>query len=221
VTGTVTIIPDYGHTVTLATVTGGTRLVCKEGMGVPGITASAASAVVSFTIDAPGYTCAVTSSNGTRLAVTAGGGVPGVAALATGATGELSLTPTWAKTIWVTDSGTHTTCVDIDIPGVYATSALGVVTLTCTTPGSPAGGYKAPTLIFQQGTSAADEVAWDDNTLDNLIQDGALTSSVAANSTTAGKIYEQYVDGYPYVYLGLKNNDSEVGTVTVGCSLLA
>jgi hypothetical protein len=188
--------------------------------GVPGLTAVAAANVVSFTRDTQADSVALTSSNGTRLAVAAAGGVPGVIAAATGATGELSITPTWTTVLTVTEAGDQLTVTDIDCPGILAEVAAAVITLS---PGTPAGtsGELASTIQFGQGTSDANEIAFASTTLASLIIYGDAVSSVAANSTTAGTIYEQWVDGYPYAYLGITNNDgAAAATIVVGASLL-
>ncbi len=66
----------------------------------------------------------------------------------------------------------------------------------------------APVLLFNQGTSATNEIAFATTTLAGLIKDGAATTGVADNSATAGAVYEQWVDGVPYAYIGLTNSDA-------------
>jgi hypothetical protein len=193
------------------------------GLG-PGYTATNAAGVVTIRTNGAAYPQPViTSSNGTRLAcVNIAGGVPGIAALATGATGELSVTPTWVKSVTIT-GGTHITATNIDCPGVYAAASSGVVTLTPGTPGSPSNGLKASVLQFAQGTSDAGEVAWSDNSVAVLIADDIITppvSGAASNSTTTGVLYEQYVDGYQHAYVGITNKSGAAAlTPIVGATL--
>ncbi len=49
----VTLIPDFGTVITMATGTGGVRVVCKPAYGVEGITAVNASGVISLTRHPP------------------------------------------------------------------------------------------------------------------------------------------------------------------------
>lgn len=65
----------------------------------------------------------------------------------------------------------------------------------------------APVLLFNQGTSASNEIAFATSILAGLEKDGAATTGVADNSATAGAVYEQWVDGAPYAYLGITNSD--------------
>ena len=54
-----------------------------------------------------------------------------------------------------------------------------------------------------------------------LASDGAALSGCGDNSTTAGRIWPQYIDGYPHAYLGIKNDDGAAAmTVVVGATLL-
>lgn len=145
------------------------------------------------------------------------GGVPGLVAVATGATGELGLTPSWVKSVTAT-GGTHITATSIDIPGIYASRSSAVITLSCTTPGSPSGGLQSYVIQFAQGTSDANEVAFASTTLASLIKDPNLSvSGAAANSTTAGSHYEHWVDGYDQVYCVYTNGSgSTAANVTIG-----
>ena len=152
------------------------------------------------------------------LVFTPSGGVPGVAAVETGATGELGITPVWTKVLTVTESGTKLTVVDIDCPGVYAVPAIAVVTLTPGTPGHPVGEEKASVIHVKTGTGAG-HVACATTTLASLVADGAPYTGLALNSTTAGTLYEQWVDGWPYAYLGITNNDAaNPATITVAAT---
>ena len=187
--------------------------------GVPGLTAVNAGGVVSFTRDTAPDTVALTSSNGTRLAVAAAGGIPGIIAAATGATGELAITPTWAIVTACT-GGTHITATDVDCPGILAVAAAAVITLSCSTPGAPIGGDLASTIQFGQGSSAANEIAFADTTLASLVIDGTATTDAAANSTSAGTIYSQTMNGWEYGYLGVTNKSGgAAATIVVGATL--
>lgn len=205
VAGVITLIPAYGTRITTATVVGGSRVVCKAGKGVPGITASLSTATVSFARDSQDYSCTVTSSNATRLAVESAGGVPGVLAVATGYAGELSITPTWTKTLTVSKVGDQLTVTEIDIPGILATPGTSKVTLT---PGTPAGteGDLAP--FIQVTGTATRTVISKAATLLGLALDYSMGTAgaivdIADNSTTAGTIFEQSVDGWEYAYLDI------------------
>lgn len=185
--------------------------------GVPGLTAVAVANVVSFTRDSQDDTVTLTTSNATRLKTEAAGGVPGVIAAATGATGELSITPTWTSALTVAEAGDQLTVTKIDIPGILATVDEDVITLTCTTPG---GGEEASVIQFGQGTSTADEIAFADTTLASLVLDGDVVTDAVANATTAGKIYSQTMNGWEYGYLGLTNKSgSGAMTAVVGATL--
>lgn len=188
--------------------------------GVPGVTASASSAVVSFAPDTSsdmGFT--VTTSNATRLATSAAYGVPGVTAAVTSTTGEVYFTPNagWKEAITVTSSnGTRLAVVDIDTPGIVATSALGVVTI------APASRNETASVIYAVTGTAGAHLAVADTTLANLLLDeGSTRTGIAANSTTAGTLYEQYADGWPYLYCAVTNTDGDAGTYVVGATLVA
>jgi hypothetical protein len=191
------------------------------GLGA-GYTAVNAAGVVSITRNyAKAPDIIISSSSATTAAcVNTAGGVPGVVAAATGATGELAITPTWVKTLTVTTSnGTRLATTDIDCPGVYATSALGVVTLVPRTPGSPSGGEKATTIKAKTGTGAGHCAVAQTATLLGLVKDGTAWTGVADNSTTSGTIYTQSANGWDHCYLAVTNNDgSNAATVVVAAT---
>lgn len=181
--------------------------------GVPGVTATAASNVVSLTRDALHNTVTLTTSNTTRLATESAGGVPGVIAAATGATGELSITPTWTTVLSVKEDGDQLTVTDIDSPGIYATASEGTATLV---PLAMASGGAAN---FIQATAAANCTPSQVGTLSGLVLDGSPSVDVAANSTTAGTLYEHTPGGWEYCYLALTNKSgSAAATVVVGAT---
>ena len=94
---------------------------------------------------------------------------------------------------------------------VAVASAGGVVTLTCTT---------ATVLQAVTGTAAGHCVVAS-TTLTNLTKvDAAVADATAAgNATTAGTLFEQWVDGIPQVYLGITNNSgADAATVVVGAT---
>jgi len=185
--------------------------------GVPGVTASASGAVVSLARDSQADVFTLRSSNSTRLATATAGGVPGVIAAATGATGELSITPVWTKALTVTEAGDQLTVTDIDTPGIYATSELGVVTVV---PGTPAtGGEKATVIEAQTGTGAG-HCACAQTTLASLAKDGSATTGVADNSTTAGTLYDSSCYGWDYLYCGVTNSDgADAATIVVAATV--
>ena len=87
------------------------------------------------------------------------------------------------------------------VPGIAiaitSPTTTDVLTITCTT---------ATTLHFAQGSSAASEIAWVDNTLANLWVHAVVSGNTAANSTTRGLIVNQAtVNGWPWCYLCLTN----------------
>ena len=65
------------------------------------------------------------------------------------------------------------------------------------------------------GTADANEFTVTNGTLANLEKDGSATTAIAANSTTLGQTYEQWCDGYPYLYLGFTSEDGAAVSVPV------
>jgi hypothetical protein len=189
--------------------------------GVPGYTASNASGVVSIARNSASVPEPVlSSSNGTTAAcVNVNGGVPGIVAAATGATGELAVTPTWVKSVTITASPiTHITVTDIDLPGILATSATHVITITPGTPGQPSGCDRAYVMQFAQGTSDANEIAFAFGTT-SFAQDGAAVTGKAANaSTSAGEIIAHTPRGWAHAYLLYANGAGSDATVTIGAT---
>ena len=203
-------------TITTATVVGSTRVVCVAGKGVPGVTAVAATAVVNLTrdnVNVPEIT--LTSSSGTILAVKPAYGIPGVTASSNVA--ELRLVSDWDLPINVTENAATLSWGEFGVPGVYATNqaasteaANAVVTVVP----KARRGYGAATTIQLVGVTTTGVVAT--NTKASLIADGAVSGTVAVNSTTAGTLYSQTINGWPQAYLGFTNNDAGgAGTITV------
>lgn len=193
---------DTGNNETAASIV---TVVNDATYGVPGITASANGAVVSFTRDAQAYKIQrLTSSSATKLAVADAGGVPGVVAAATGATAELAITPTWTKKLTVTEAGDKLTVTGIDVPGIYATSASAVVTLT---PGTPAGTSGDMASLIQASASAHCTISQAATLLGLRLVSAAGTAGsvqdMAANNTTEGTIYTVPVNGYEQAYLSV------------------
>lgn len=91
---------------------------------------------------------------------------------------------------------------DYGCPGittrVNAVDATDVITVKATT---------APLLQFAQGTSAADEIAWAETTLAQLVPQGAQSAEQAANDTTGGDLVAQDIYGWPFAYIALTNAD--------------
>jgi hypothetical protein len=106
-----------------------------------------------------------------------------------------------------TGGDTRVVCGDYGIPGVTATSALGVVTIV---PKTTSG---ASVLQSVTGT-AAGRWAVASTTLTGLLLDGAASTDVAANSTTAGTLYAQTMNGWEQGYLGITNK-SGAGAMTL------
>ena len=109
------------------------------------------------------------------------------------------------------DAAALVTCLNdatYGVPGVTATSALGVVTLTATT---------ATTTQCVTGVGGA-RVVCAQTLPANLVKDTSY-SGIADNSTTAGTFYEQWVDGWAQAYLAVKNDDSSnAATITVAAT---
>lgn len=170
--------------------------------GVTGVTAVASGAIVYLYRDAESYSIDLSSSSDTTLAcVTTVGGVPGVTAAATGASAELSITPTWTSTLTVTESGDKLTVVDIDIPGVYATSSEAVVTVVPGTPASQTEGELAP--VLQMTAAARCTISQAATLLALQVVDSTSGADLAANNTTAGTLFHIPQYGYDYAYVGL------------------
>lgn len=92
----------------------------------------------------------------------------------------------------------------------YGVPGIGAITVTAptTTDVLTIGPGRAPIYQFNQGTSAANEIAWSETTLAGLMKHGSATTGIAANNTTAGTVYEQWTDGAPYAYLAITNSDA-------------
>ena len=187
--------------------------------GVPGVTATALLHVVSLARDSIDDTFTLTSSDGTTLAVEAAGGVPGVLATAGPLTaGEVGIAPVWVSTLTVTETGSDLTVTDIDCPGVYASPASAVVTLTPGMPGAPTG-QELATVI--SATSAANCTVAQAATLAGLYIDTAAAAANtgatnhAATTGTAGSIFTQAVGGADYCYLGFTADNATPQAVSV------
>ena len=176
--------------------------------GVPDLTAVNASGAVGLTRDTAAASVTITATPAAAsvhscVTIDAAGGVPGILAAATGGAGELSITPVWTEVLTVTESGDRLTVTDIDTPGILATVEDEVITLA---PGIPGGTLEeAPVIQFGQGTSDANEIAFAETTLASLVIDGAATVDAVANSTSAGTIYSQTMNGWEYGYIGVTN----------------
>lgn len=92
--------------------------------------------------------------------------------------------------------------------GLTATSALGVVTVVP----SAVGGA---TLIQAVTGTAAGHCVVATTTLTGLVRHGSATSGVLADTTSGGAFYEQWIDGWPYAYLSVTNNDAAAATPVV------
>jgi hypothetical protein len=102
------------------------------------------------------------------------------------------------------------------VPGVTAAAAAvdatDVITITPTT---------ATVLQFGQGSSASNEIALTDTRITSLGKDvGGMYSALAANTTTsAGDIFTQFIDGWPYAWAYISNGSGSAQTVTVAASI--
>jgi hypothetical protein len=179
-----------------------------------GISASNNAGVVTLTRTTP-TALGLASSNNTRLAVEQPAGVPGVLATAGPLTaGEVGIAPVWVSTLTVTETGSDLTVTDIDCPGILATPAAAIVTLTPGMPGAPTG-QELATVI--SATSAANCTVSQAGTLAGLMVD--LTPTAALNEAlttgTAGSLHTQAVGGYPYCYLGLTADNATPQAVSI------
>lgn len=93
------------------------------------------------------------------------------------------------------------------VPGVQASSALGVVTLT------PKGHFGAPTIHAVTGT-AAGHCAVASGTVANLARDGAAVSHTAV-TTDGGVLVAQETKGWPYAYFVLSAPAAGAATVVL------
>jgi len=184
-----------------------------------GITASNVAGVVSLARGSASVPTPILTSSSDTLAacVNTAGGVPGVIAVASGATGELTITPTWVSSLTVDESGDQLTVTDIDVPGIYAVPAAAIVTLSCTTPGSPAGGEKATAIQAVTGTGAG-HCAIADTTLASCALDGAVTTIAATNAAYSGQLIRQTIEGWAAGYLLISNTTGAAQTVTVAAT---
>lgn len=178
-----------------------------------GISASNSGGVVTLTRTTP-LPLGLSSSNQTRLAVVQPAGVPGITAVESAlVAGEVGVTPVWVTTLTITEDSDDITVTDVDCPGVYASPAAGVVTLT---PGTPAGvDGELATVI--SATAAANCTVSQAATLAGLMIDSATTAvaNEALNTGTAGTIHTQAVGGYKYCYLGLMADNATPQAVSV------
>ena len=95
------------------------------------------------------------------------------------------------------------------VPGVTATSAAGVVTLV-PTPSNP-----APVIQAVTGT-AAGHCAVVSSSLLGMKKDTAVTQATLADTSTwGGSLYQQYADGWPYLYVYLANTTGSAATAVV------
>ena len=102
------------------------------------------------------------------------------------------------------------------IPGLTSATAAAVDTTDVITLVSGTN----TALQFAQGTSDANEIAWASTTLASLIKDeGGERTAVAANNTTAGTKYEQWVDGWPWLFCSVYQSSGSDSTVVVGATL--
>jgi len=93
------------------------------------------------------------------------------------------------------------------VPGVHATSALGVVTLI------PEGKFGAHLIQAVTGT-AAGRCAVGAIPVTSLTKQGAAVNTTA-DTAAGGYIIEQAVNGWPYAYIGITNTDGDAATVTL------
>jgi hypothetical protein len=94
------------------------------------------------------------------------------------------------------------------VPGVVATSALGVVTLV---PRAETGAY-----VIQAVTgTAAGRCAVATTSLATLVKQSAAAVVSAADTVGSGYTIEQTVNGWPYAYIAITNTDGDAATVSL------
>ena len=113
-------------------------------------------------------------------------------------------------TVAVTPPATITVTAWPGVPGVTATSALGVVTIVPTT---------ATTIHSVTGTAAA-HWAVASTTLLGLMPDANTppVTGLAADTTSAGPVRRQWIDGYPHPYIGVKPTAATAANIVVGAT---
>lgn len=185
--------------------------------GIPGVTASAGTNIVTLTMSAATTALVVTHGNvaaALTLAYVPAYGVTGVTAVARGK--EVSLVKdfdsgvTFAATAGVGGVGgaSRVVCGSYGIPGVTATPAAAVVTLTSTT-------ATAIYACIGTGTTTGECAVSYAATLAALAKDGAAVTSIAANNTTAGTLYSQTMNGWEQGYLGITNKAGAAAVMTL------
>jgi len=99
------------------------------------------------------------------------------------------------------------------VPGITASaaavSATDVITIVQGT---------ASVLQFAKGTSDADEIVFAATGKTSLIADDSINpplSSVATTAAVGSLIYEQYIDGFPYAYMGVTNKSGSAAATMV------
>jgi len=139
------------------------------------------------------------------------GAIAGVTLTQGAATGEILInwtTPTGGTPPVVTSSnGTRLAVTTIGETYIYATAALAVVTLKYRPAYVDVVEGNVP-FVFQATTgTAAGHCAVSHTLLSSLYKDGAAVSSIADNSTTAGSVYSQTINGWAQAYIAVTNSD--------------
>lgn len=185
-----------------------------------GFTALAATTTVTLTATTAAASASTVTGHAVTVVYTPAYGVPGVTA--TGRGKEVSLVSDWDADITCTGTAiTSGTGVfgHFGVPGVTATALVHVITIVPHQTPSSTG--PASTIYGTAASDAAEIAISQAATLAGLIKDGALNDDVAINSTTAGTLYEQTMNGWEYGYIGVNAHHAggTATTVTVGASL--
>lgn len=205
--GVVTLTPDYGTTITLETTVGET-ITCHDGVGVPGVTAEAADAVITFSRDSalvPAIEFA--TSKATDFVIETANGIPGLTAAARGV--EVDIVSDWGEDIVVSTEAATMSWGTYGIPGVSATADTGVVSLEMT---------DAPVIQAATGTAGGHLAVAYTSMLSELVLYGATVSSVAANSSYAGAVHVQTVNGWEQAYIIITEAGAGAATVSVAAT---
>ena len=188
-----------------------------------GFTAVAASAVVTLTRTTAAAAVATVTGHATTVVYTPAYGVPGV--VATTGVAELLIgweTPTGGTPPVVTTSNATAAAVTtIGDTYLYATAAAAVVTLKHRAAYVDLIEGDVP-FVFQATTgTAAGHCAVVLSFLTSLYKDGAAVASIADNSTTAGTVYSQTINGWAQAYIAVTNSDAtDAATMVVKANRL-
>lgn len=187
-----------------------------------GFTAVAASAVVTLTRTTVAAAAATVTGHALTVVYTPAYGVPGV--VATTGVAELLIgweTPTGGTPPAVVSSSVNAVVTTIGDTYLYATAAAAVITLKHRAAYVDLLEGNVP-FVFQATTgTAAGHCVVALSFLTSLYKDGAAVAAIADNSTTAGTVYSQTINGWAQAYVAVTNSDvSAAATMVVKANRL-